>query len=379
MSASSDRSATVLITNYNYGRFLEYAVDSALDQTWPNVQVIVVDDGSTDESRLLLQTYGEAIQTVFKENGGQASSANTGFPLVTGETVVFLDSDDMLAPTAIEKSIGFFDDPEVVKVSWPMAIVDANGYPTGEVRFRRLSVGNYRKRALRVGPASHHTPSTSANIWRKTFLDQVMPIPEEDCKNIIDAWFFTFSPFFGTFQAIEEPLTFYRVHGKNFSTDYAAGKRLVDWEHRARHLHAFLVEQGEDVSIDRWRRKNEFYQRLKGILRGEAKIGKLLPVDEPIVLVAGRYYDRDDIRPARPVYRPPDDIRSPQRTEADFRAFIDDVCAMGVAHLAIQGPSTWTDTNLPALVELLRAEHTILYEDKWIAIARLDGRDEGLT
>ena len=59
MSAPPDLRATVLITNYNYGRFLGYAVESALEQTWPNVQVIVVDDGSTDESRLLLQTYGE--------------------------------------------------------------------------------------------------------------------------------------------------------------------------------------------------------------------------------------------------------------------------------------------------------------------------------
>ena len=66
MSDPAGLRASVLIANFNYGRFLGYAIDSALAQTWPDVQVVVVDDGSTDESRSLLDTYGDAIQTIFK-------------------------------------------------------------------------------------------------------------------------------------------------------------------------------------------------------------------------------------------------------------------------------------------------------------------------
>lgn len=368
---ASERQATIFITNYQYGRYLPDAVDSALAQTWPYVQVIVVDDGSTDESRLLLESYGDSIQTLFKDNGGQASCVNAGYSLITGEVVLFLDSDDMLDPTAIEKAIGFFDDPEVIKVSWPLAIVDAGGRPTGELRFRRLAIGRFQKRALQIGPASHYTPPTSANIWRTSFLDQVVPIPETDFRNIIDAYLFTFSPFFGTFQGIDEPLTFYRAHGSSISKGMTASVRADQWDARARHLHAWLTARGEHVSIEHWRRKNPYYRRLRGIVEGETRIGKLLPVDVPIVLIGDRLYDRSDIRPARPVYRPPDTIRSPERTESDFRAFIDEVRGMDVEHIAVQGPGTWSQTNLSVLSDLLHEEHQVLFENKWIVIARL--------
>ncbi len=77
---SAPTTASILIVNYNYGRFIADAIDSALGQTWPNVQVVVVDDGSTDESALMMQTYGDAIQTVYKENGGQASGSMPAIP-----------------------------------------------------------------------------------------------------------------------------------------------------------------------------------------------------------------------------------------------------------------------------------------------------------
>ena len=341
------------------------------DRRWPNVQVIVVDDGSTDESRLLLESYGNAIQTVCKENGGQASAVNAGFPLVTGDAVVLLDADDMLDPTAVERTIGFFADPTVVKVHWPMAVVNGNGQPTGEIRFSKLPSGSLRDHALKVGPASHMTPSGSGNFWRRSFLDQVIPIPDEDFRNIVDAYLFAFSPFFGEFRNWPEPLTFYRVHGTNDSRRLIASVRLEHWESRANTLHAWLASQGIAASIPHWRRRNKFYLRLKGILRGEAQIGKVVPLDAPIVLVAGPYYDRKDIRPARPVYRPPDELRSPDRTEADYRAFIDDVRAMNIEYITVQGRGTRSDNNLGLLGELLRNEHEALYEDKWIVIAKM--------
>ncbi len=363
--------ASILIVNYNYGRYLAEAIDSALGQTWPNVQVVVVDDGSTDESALIMQTYGDAITPVFKENGGQASGTNLGFPLLTGETVILLDSDDILEPTAIEKTIGAFSDPDVIKVCWPFTIIDRNGAPTGEIRFSHLPDGNFRANALKVGPASHYTPAQSGNFWRKSFLEQVMPVPESDFRNIVDAYLFAFSPFFGSFRSVDEPLTRYRVHGSNVSSNFGAGRRRRDWELRATHLHAYLTEQGEQVSIARWRRKNTFYQRLNEIANAEARIGKLLPKNAPLALVGGPLYDREDLRPARPVYRPPDAIRSPDRTETDFRTFIDETSANGIDYMAVQGPRTWSGTNLGELCGLLRAEHDVLYENDWIVIAKL--------
>ena len=69
----------IVVNNFNYARFLTAAVDSALAQRGTDVHVIVVDDGSTDDSRDLIASYGDRVTPVLKENGGQASAFNAGF------------------------------------------------------------------------------------------------------------------------------------------------------------------------------------------------------------------------------------------------------------------------------------------------------------
>ncbi|MCA9860773.1 MAG: glycosyltransferase family 2 protein, partial [Thermomicrobiales bacterium] len=364
--------ASVLITNYNYGRFVGDAIDSALAQTWPHVQVVVVDDGSTDESRLLLETYGDKIHTIVKEHGGQASCVNAGIPHLTGDAVIVLDADDMLDPTAIEKTIGFFADPDVVKAHWPMATIDRYGRPTGAVRWQKPASGNYRQQALKVGPASHITPACSGNFWRRSFLEQMLPLPSGDLANAIDSVLFTFSPFFGTFRARHEPLTLYRVHGDNISTRFSAGTRLRLWELRAELLHQWLTDQGEEISIARWRAMNPFVRRLQSVLKAEARIGAHLPKTAAIVLVAGQHYDRQDIAPQRPVHRAPPSLLAPERVEADFREMIDDVREGNIQAIVVQGPATWESTNLATLVRLLRDEHHVVHADDWIVIATIE-------
>ncbi|MBA3924582.1 MAG: glycosyltransferase, partial [Nostocaceae cyanobacterium] len=88
---------SILINNYNYERFLREAIDSASLQTYSPVEVVVVDDGSGDNSRELIASYGEQIVSVFKQNGGQASAFNAGFAASHGEIVCFLDADDYCA------------------------------------------------------------------------------------------------------------------------------------------------------------------------------------------------------------------------------------------------------------------------------------------
>src|SRR5688572_2252661 len=93
--------ASVVINNFNYGRFLGSAIESALAQTYPQIEVIVVDDGSTDESRSVIASFARRIKSVLKENGGQASALNAGFKASQGGVIIFLDADDTLLPTAV--------------------------------------------------------------------------------------------------------------------------------------------------------------------------------------------------------------------------------------------------------------------------------------
>ena len=78
MSLGTCPLVSIIINNYNYGNFLPIAISSALKQTYSNVEVVVVDDGSTDNSREVVAGYGDHIVPILKENGGQASAFNSG-------------------------------------------------------------------------------------------------------------------------------------------------------------------------------------------------------------------------------------------------------------------------------------------------------------
>src|SRR5437762_9779476 len=110
---SEPRLASIIIDNYNYGRFLRDAIDSALAQTYPHAEVIVVDDGSTDNSREVIASYGDRIKPILKENGGQGSAFNAGFAASSGDVILFLDADDLLVSTAAERAVAYFNDPDV--------------------------------------------------------------------------------------------------------------------------------------------------------------------------------------------------------------------------------------------------------------------------
>ena len=94
--------ASVIINNYNYARFLRAAIDSALSQTYQNCEVVVVDDGSTDNSRDVIESYDRRVKAVYKCNGGQGSALNAGFEASSGDLIIFLDADDVLLPCAVE-------------------------------------------------------------------------------------------------------------------------------------------------------------------------------------------------------------------------------------------------------------------------------------
>ena len=74
---------SIIVNNYNYARFLSHAIDSALAVAHEDVEVIVVDDGSTDHSRSVIEKYGGKIRSIFKPNGGQASAFNAGYAVAT--------------------------------------------------------------------------------------------------------------------------------------------------------------------------------------------------------------------------------------------------------------------------------------------------------
>ena len=99
---------SLIINNHNYGAFLRETIESTLQQTYTPTEVIVVDDGSTDNSRQIIQGYSDRITPVFKDNGGQASAFNAGVSASSGNILCFLDADDLCKPTRVERVVELF-------------------------------------------------------------------------------------------------------------------------------------------------------------------------------------------------------------------------------------------------------------------------------
>ncbi|MEU1810580.1 glycosyltransferase [Micromonospora sp. WMMD1076] len=108
-AASGTPLVSVVVPCYNGAEYIRHAVRSALGQTYPNIEVIVVDDGSVDDSRAILETtFGDDIAIVSKPNGGPSAARNVGLRMANGEYVQFLDADNVLTPAKVARSVEAF-------------------------------------------------------------------------------------------------------------------------------------------------------------------------------------------------------------------------------------------------------------------------------
>jgi glycosyltransferase involved in cell wall biosynthesis len=123
---------SVIIPNYNYAKYLREAIDSVLAQTYAKVEVVVVDDGSTDGSQDVIAKYGDRITAILQQNQGVSAARNNGVAATHCEFVAFLDADDAWLPTKIEKQIAMFrQDPKLGLVHVGVEEVDADGHTIG--------------------------------------------------------------------------------------------------------------------------------------------------------------------------------------------------------------------------------------------------------
>lgn len=204
---------SVIINNYNYARFLPDAIESALEQTYPHKEIIVVDDGSTDHSREVLRPYEGRVQLILKENGGQASAFHAGFAAAQGEVICFLDSDDYWAPQTLERVASVWRDSLAI-VEWRMECVDADGKPIGKQLPTRLPPrGDLRPRLMRH--MFYPCTPTSANAFSRRALQAIFPLDETLWRISADLPLVLAAPFYGELEFIDELLAYYRLHGSN--------------------------------------------------------------------------------------------------------------------------------------------------------------------
>lgn len=121
---------SAIIPNYNYAHYLPLAINSVLAQSYKEVEIIVVDDGSKDDSRSIVRTYGERVRLIEQKNQGVAVARNRGVAESLGEFIAFLDADDLWLPTKLERQMQrFFDEPELGLVHCGVEEIDEEGNP----------------------------------------------------------------------------------------------------------------------------------------------------------------------------------------------------------------------------------------------------------
>jgi len=244
---------SIVIVNYNHGRFLQQAISSALEQTYSNTEVIVIDDGSTDESSEVIKSYGNRIISILKENAGQSSCYFRGLAVTRGDLVLYLDADDFLYPHCLQEVVDNWRQGSV-KAHFYLDVVDETGVrmdavvPSG-----RLGSGTEPLKMMhRFG--AYCSPPASGNIYSRAFLTQILTVENEHEFRRFDSIQFgadsvpiLAAPYFGTITAIRQVLGCYRRHSN------ASGAVASTFQAQTA-LHRLEKEHQRDLLRDRaWR------------------------------------------------------------------------------------------------------------------------------
>ncbi|HEV2730562.1 MAG TPA: glycosyltransferase family 2 protein [Terriglobales bacterium] len=209
---------SAIINNCNYEQFVGEAITSALRQAYDRMEVIVVDDGSCDESRAVIETYGKEIVTVLKSNGGQASAFNAGFARSSGEIICLLDADDLFLPNKVEKVVEAYKEDTMGWCFHPLQWVDVIARPISGSRDIRYATGRYDFQSQYMrGKPIFWAPPTSGLTFRRSLLEKLLPMPPH--IRITSDNYLTFAtPAFAPGFYISESLSLQRVHGANAYT-----------------------------------------------------------------------------------------------------------------------------------------------------------------
>jgi hypothetical protein len=210
---------SIIINNYNYRRFLREAIDSALQQNYQRIEVVVVDDGSTDGSREVIRGYGDRIIAVLKPNGGQGSAINAGFAAAHGDIICLEDSDDFFLPDKVRTVVETLAaTPHAGWCYHAVSWVDVDRRPVRRDAACLESNSNIDlRRGIVTGRVRFLAPPTSGLSFRASLLRQILPMPESIdivSDNYIKFASFGLAP--GVFLATE--LACQRIHDNNAFT-----------------------------------------------------------------------------------------------------------------------------------------------------------------
>jgi glycosyltransferase involved in cell wall biosynthesis len=208
---------SVLIANYNYGRFLPAALDGLLAQIYTNWEAVICDDGSTDNSVSIAKEYASRdrrIRLVQKPNGGQTATVNECYSHLTGDIICFLDSDDIFFSSKLQSVVeAFIANPTAGTCNHFSQVIDTAGVVQQVFMHARLDSGWLANQALARGGCIY-VPMTSCMSIRREVAELVMPITDKQPRDV-DGYLGMVNQFLTPVVVINQALSHYRVHGNN--------------------------------------------------------------------------------------------------------------------------------------------------------------------
>jgi glycosyltransferase involved in cell wall biosynthesis len=207
---------SVIIPTYNRGQYITQALESVLNQTFRDYDIIVIDDGSTDNTGEILKKYEGKIRSIRQENQGISNTRNRGIRETNGEYLAFLDSDDYWTPEKLKEQVNILDAYSKVGIVYSrMPIINKMGEKIG-MKPAGVSGKNFKELLEVWGDLPTSTVMTRRECFEKAGLFDPSLDPMED----IDMWI-RISRFYDLYEIENKILAYYRRHEEQVTTSKA--------------------------------------------------------------------------------------------------------------------------------------------------------------
>ena len=245
VAAAPEPLVTIVTPTFNQLKFLAASIESVLNQDYPNIEYVVIDDGSTDATSEIMFRYADRARIVRQSNSGQAKTLNRGWASANGKYLAYLSSDDILTPSCIREMVSTLEADTGIVCAFPNAdLIDANGNTIKRKVCRPFSlVDTIVENECFIGPGA---------VFRKAAFDLVGGW-REDIKLAPDREFWTRLARLGKFHFHEEALAQYRFHAQSLSSRETSDHVTQEY------LKVLDLYYADDPAPECLLRKNEAY------------------------------------------------------------------------------------------------------------------------
>lgn len=242
---------SIVVPAYNHGRYLAACIDSILCQTYGVIELIVLDDGSTDNTRAVLECYGDRVRWERQINSGQAATLNRGWTMCKGELLAYLSADDVLYPEAVAHAVAVLQASPSTVVAYP----DFDLIDTKSRRLRRITAPEFDTHDLYWRLVCHPGPGA---LFRRSAWRAAGPW-NPDLRQNPDLDFWMRMALQGNFRRIPTALAAFRVHSESQTFRHADTRRAEE----PRVIVEQFLERGD---LPAWLRRGETRVRAAGHL-----------------------------------------------------------------------------------------------------------------